>query len=111
MTGLRSQIRMSRGAFNRDLSVALRNVLSMRDDANKFVTYLAMIAAPFAIGAFFLTWAPSAQFESENPAGDGYVPPRSIERLVERTQESTVTVWCEPADGKGSQGTGWAIEL
>ncbi len=83
----------------------------MKQEPNKFATYLAIIAAPFALGAFFLTWAPSAQFASENPAGDGYVPPRSIERLVERTQESTVTVWCEPADGKGSQGTGWAIDL
>jgi S1-C subfamily serine protease len=83
----------------------------MKQEPNKFAAYLAIIAAPFALGAFFLTWAPSAQFESENPAGDGYVPPRSIERLVERTQESTVTVWCEPAEGKGSQGTGWAIEL
>ena len=94
-----------------NLSVALRNVLSMRDDANKFVTYLAMIAAPFALGAFFLTWAPSAQFASEDPAGDGYVPPRSIQTLVDRTQESTVTVWCEPTKDSGSQGTGWAIEL
>jgi serine protease Do len=93
------------------LSVTLRTVLPMKQEPNKFATYLAIIAAPFALGAFFLTWAPSAQFASENPAGDGYVPPRSIERLVERTQESTVTVWCEPTDGKGSQGTGWAIEL
>jgi S1-C subfamily serine protease len=102
---------MTGSELSTDLSVALRNVLSMRDDANKFVTYLAMIAAPFAIGAFFLAWAPSAQFASEDPAGDGYVPPRSIERLVDRTQESTVTVWCDPEDDKGSQGTAWAIEL
>ncbi len=97
--------------LTKDLSVTLRTVPPMKQEPNKFATYLAIIAAPFALGAFFLTWAPSAQFESENPAGDGYVPPRSIERLVERTQESTVTVWCEPAEGKGSQGTGWAIEL
>jgi S1-C subfamily serine protease len=83
----------------------------MREETNKFATYLAIIAAPFAIGAFFLTWAPSAQFANEDPAGDGYVPPRSIERLVDRTQESTVTVWCDPKIGKGSQGTAWAIEL
>jgi S1-C subfamily serine protease len=80
-------------------------------EPNKFVAYLAIIAAPFALGAFFLTWAPSAQFASEDPAGDGYVPPRSIEQLVERTQESTVTVWCEPKNDKVSQGTAWAIEL
>ena len=83
----------------------------MKQESNKFATYLAIIAAPFALGAFFLTWAPSAQFASEDPAGDGYVPPRSIERLVERTQESTVTVWCDPDKGKGTQGTAWAIEL
>ena len=93
------------------LSVPLRTVLPMKQEPNKFATYLAIIAAPFALGAFFLTWAPSAQFANEDPAGDGYVPPRSIERLVERTQESTVTVWCDSADGKGGQGTGWAIEL
>ena len=82
-------------------------------EPNKFVVYLAIIAAPFALGAFFLTWAPSAQFANEDPAGDGYVPPRSIEQLVERTQESTVTVWCDTSSPKGGrgQGTAWAIEL
>jgi len=84
----------------------------MRDtDSNKFVAFLAIIATPFALGAFLLTWAPSIQYSNEDPSGDGYVPPRSIEKLVERTQESTVTVWCEPKEGKPSQGTGWAIEL
>ena len=90
----------------------LRNLSPMKNtEPNKFVAYLVIIAAPFALGTFFLTWAPSAQFASEDPAGDGYVPPRSIEQLVERTQESTVTVWCEPKKGKVSQGTAWAIEL
>jgi S1-C subfamily serine protease len=84
----------------------------MRDtDSNKFMAFLAIIATPFALGAFLLTWAPSTQYSNEDPAGDGYVPPRSIQKLVDRTQESTVTVWCEPAVGKGSQGTAWAIEL
>jgi S1-C subfamily serine protease len=84
----------------------------MRDtDSNKFVAFLAIIATPFALGAFLLTWAPSFQYSNEDPSSDGYVPPRSIEKLVERTQESTVTVWCEPKEGKSSQGTAWAIEL
>jgi len=92
--------------------VPLRNLSPMKNtEPNKFVAYLAIIAAPFALGAFFLTWAPSAQFASEDPAGDGYVPPRSIERLLERTQESTVTVWCEPTPTTGGLGTAWAIEL
>jgi S1-C subfamily serine protease len=80
-------------------------------DSNKFIAYLAIIAAPFALGAFFMAWAPSAQYASEDPAGDGYVPPRSIQQLVDRTQSSTVTIWCEPAIGNGSQGTAWAIDL
>jgi hypothetical protein len=58
----------------------------MRDaDANKFVAFLAIIATPFALGAFLLTWAPAGQYASEDPAGDGFVPPRSISQLVDRT--------------------------
>jgi len=83
----------------------------MREDTNKFIAYLAIVTAPFALGAFLLTWAPSAQYSNEDPAGDGYVPPRSIEKLVETTQESTVTVWCDVAGAKDSQGTAWAVEL
>jgi S1-C subfamily serine protease len=84
----------------------------MRDtDSNKFIAFLVIIATPFALGAFLLTWAPSNQYSNEDPAGDGYVPPRSIEKLVDRTQESTVTVWCEPKVGMGTQGTAFAIEL
>ena len=83
----------------------------MKQETNKFIAYLAIIASPFALGAFFLAWSPAQQFSNEDPAGDGYVPPRSIERLVERTQEWTVTVWCEPKGERSSQGTAWAIEI
>jgi serine protease Do len=83
----------------------------MREESNKFIAYLTIVTAPFALGAFLLTWAPSAQYSNEDPAGDGYVPPRSIEQLVETTQESTVTVWCDVAGAKDSQGTAWAVEL
>lgn len=94
------------------MSVIKSSLPSMRDtDSNKFIAYLAIVATPFALGAFLLTWAPSMQYSNEDPSGDGYVPPRSIETLVERTQESTVTIWCDPKTGDGSQGTAWAIEL
>jgi S1-C subfamily serine protease len=83
----------------------------MREDSNKFIAYLAIIATPFALGAFLLTWAPSMQYSNEDPSADGYVPPRSIQALVDRTQESTVTIWCDPKVGAGSQGTAWAIDL
>ena len=84
----------------------------MRDtDPNKFVAFLAIIATPFALGAFLLTWAPAGQYANEDPVSDGYVPPRSISQLVDRTQASTVTVICELEDGSISQGTAWAIDL
>ena len=68
------------------MSVPLRNLLSMRDkDSNTFIAYLAIIATPFALGAFLLTWAPSIQYANEDPSSDGFVPPRIIAQLVERT--------------------------
>ena len=95
-----------------DLSVTLRNLPPMRDtDSNKFTAFLAIIATPFALGAFLLAFGPAAQYANEDPAIDGYVAPRSIAQLVDRTQDSTVTVWCEPAIGMDSQGTAFAIEL
>jgi S1-C subfamily serine protease len=51
------------------------------------------------------------QFGNTDPMFDGYVQPRSISELVENTQKSTVTVYCEPGKEKFGQGTGWAIEL
>jgi S1-C subfamily serine protease len=79
--------------------------------ANKFIAAIVIVTAPFAMGAFFLAWAPSAQFAASNPEYDGYVQPRSIEKLVERTQDSTVTVICRTGKDSVSQGTAWAIEL
>ncbi len=58
--------------------------------ANKFIAFLVMIAAPFAMGAFFLAWAPSNQYEISNPAIDGYVQPRDVNKIVNDTSRSTV---------------------
>ena len=84
----------------------------MRDtDSNKFVAALAIIATPFALGAFMLVWAPAGQFAAQDPKLDGYVQPRSVSDLVEKASESTVTVWCEVSKKDGAQGTAWAIKL
>jgi hypothetical protein len=84
----------------------------MKDSAsNKFVAALAIIATPFALGAFMLAWAPAGQFVAQDPKLDGYVQPRSISDLVDKTQESTLTVWCDVSKNEGSQGTAWAVEL
>jgi S1-C subfamily serine protease len=79
--------------------------------ATKFLAAILIVVAPFAMGAFFLGWGPAAQYQVTDPKSDGFVPPRIIEQLVDSTQESTVTVWCEPKVGKSKQGTAFAIEL
>lgn len=65
------------------------------ESATKFIAFLAIIATPFALGAFVLAWAPASQYSFTDPQYDGYVPPRDIAGLVERTQDSTVTVNCD----------------
>ena len=79
--------------------------------SNKFITFVAIIATPFALGAFLLAWGPAQQFSNSDPRKDGYVQPRSISDLVDRTQASTVTVFCEPNKKDGVLGTAWAIDL
>jgi len=79
--------------------------------ANKFIAAIVIVSAPFAMGAFFLAWAPSSQYVASDPEYDGYVQPRSIEKLVERTQDSTVTVFCRTGKEMMSLGTAWAIDL
>ena len=53
-------------------------------DTNKFVAALAIIATPFALGAFMLAWSPAVQYGLEDPKRDGYVQPRSVTDLVEK---------------------------
>jgi S1-C subfamily serine protease len=79
--------------------------------ANKFIAAIVIVTAPFALGAFFLAWSPASQYESSDPKNDGYVQPRNIEKLVERTQDSTVTIFCRTGKSSVSQGTAWAIDL
>ena len=80
-------------------------------ESNKFMAALAIIALPFALGAFFLAWSPADQFHNSDPQHDGYVQPRSVGDLVLTTQESTVSVYCDLSKTKGSMGTAWAIDL
>jgi len=80
--------------------------------AQKITAFATILALPFALGAFILTWAPAQQFHLSDPRGDGYVQPRSIEKLVTRVKESTVTVFCKHTDPKkNTLGSAWAIDL
>jgi len=78
--------------------------------AHKFIAAIVIVAAPFAMGAFFLSWGPSQQYELSNPVKDGYVQPRDIALTVAKTQRSTVTVYCEIPDNE-SLGSAWAVTL
>ena len=81
--------------------------------AQKITAFATILALPFALGAFVLTWAPAQQFYLSDPTYDGFVQPRSISKLVETTQDSTVTVYCDYGVGKYqyTQGTAFAVEL
>jgi serine protease Do len=78
--------------------------------ANKFIAAIVIVVAPFAMGAFFMAWAPAGQYQLTDPRNDGYVQPRDIGGLVDNTQRSTVTVYCDiPKDEV--LGSAWAVTL
>jgi serine protease Do len=79
--------------------------------AQKITTFATILALPFALGAFLLTWAPAKQFNLTDPAYDGFVQPRSIAKIVDITQDSTVTVFCDYTDKKYTLGSAFAVEL
>jgi S1-C subfamily serine protease len=78
--------------------------------ATKFIASILIVVAPFAMGAFFLSWGPSNQYVLTNPRDDGYVQPRNIGGLVENTVRSTVTVYCD-IPKKETLGSAWAVTL
>lgn len=51
------------------------------------------------------------QYRNTNPEQDGYVQPRRISSLVEQTQKSTVTIYCDYGQKMYSQGSGWSMKL
>jgi hypothetical protein len=79
--------------------------------AQKITAFATILALPFALGAFILTWAPAQQFYLSDPTYDGYVQPRSIANLIDITEDSTVTVFCDYGDKQYTQGTAFAVDL
>lgn len=72
--------------------------------ANVLSVAVGIIALSIALPAF-------NQYRNTNPENDGYVQPRSISNLVEKTQKSTVTIYCEYGNKLYSQGSGWSMKL
>jgi serine protease Do len=66
-----------------------------------------------AVGVLAISIAlpPFNQYRATNPENDGYVQPRSVFNLVEKTQRSTVTIYCEYGKKLYSQGSGWSMKL
>ena len=77
---------------------------------NKFIAAIVIVAAPFALGAFFMAWSPAGQYQLTDPRSDGYVQPRDIGGMVAHTQRSTVMVNCD-IPGNDSLGSAWAVKL
>lgn len=78
--------------------------------ATKFMAAILTVVAPFAMGAFFLAWGPSGQYQVTNPQDDGYVQPRDVGGVVADTRRSTVSVFCDLLGEEGI-GSAWAVTL
>ena len=78
--------------------------------ATKFIAAILIVVAPFAMGAFFLAWGPSGQYQVTNPQDDGYVQPRDVGGVVADTRRSTVSVFCD-LPGEEGIGSAWAVTL
>ena len=72
---------------------------------------LAIIAVLLGGTGIYLGIGPYLHYNNTDPSSDGFVQPRSIEGLVDRVQASTVTVFCDYAKERYTQGSGWAISL
>ena len=51
------------------------------------------------------------EYESQNPAVNGFAEPRRLNELVEKVQKSTVTVFCGPENNYLEQGSGWVLDI
>ena len=109
---------------NEDLVIAKKRLLfkEVASNARKPLTFLNSItkraAGPLAVVAVllggtgvYLGIGPYLHYNNTDPSSDGFVPPRSIEGLVDRVQASTGTVFCDYSEDNYSQGSGWAISL
>lgn len=83
--------------------------MAMKESESKFIILLAIVAASLSAGAFLLTWQSSNYFFHHAPVNDGYVAPRDISKLIDKTQDSTVSIFCSISKKDSWIGTGWAV--
>lgn len=83
--------------------------MNKQDNSTRFIAFLAIIATPFALGAFLLSSLGNGILREMDPTESGYASPRDMSSLITNSQNSTVMIECK-AQG-GSIGSGWAIDL
>jgi len=79
------------------------------DNSTRFIAFLAIVATPFALGAFLLSSVSNGILKDMDPRESGYASPRNVSTLIDNSQNSTVMIECK--EKGGSLGSGWAIEL
>jgi serine protease Do len=83
--------------------------MTNQDNSTRFIAFLVIIATPFALGAFLLSSIGNGVLKELDPRESGYVAPRDMSTMIEKSQNSTVMIECK--NKGGSFGSGWAIEL
>lgn len=83
--------------------------MNSHDNSTKIIAFLAIIATPFALGAFLLSSLGNGILKGMDPTESGYASPRDMSSLITYSQNSTVMIECKARGG--SIGSGWAIEL
>lgn len=79
---------------------------------NANVWRVATLATIIAVALLFSsTRGPIEQYRISDPVENGYVEPRDFESIINRLEESVVTIFCEASDGEGMQGTAFAVDL
>lgn len=83
--------------------------MNKHDNSTKFIAFLAIVATPFALGAFLLSSLSNGVLKEMDPTKSGYAAPRDMSSLITNSQNSTVMIECKARGG--SLGSGWAIDL
>jgi S1-C subfamily serine protease len=101
----------SQSRLKKAVAKARKPVSFLNRHIKRFAGALAVIAILLGGTGVYLGTGPYLNYQNTDPTSDGFVPPRSIEGLVDRVQASTVTVFCDYSKEDYVQGSGWAIEL
>lgn len=76
-------------------------------ESSAYISFLAIIATPFALGAFLLSSISHGILKESDPVESGYAVPRDMNHLITESQNSTVMIECKD----DSLGSGWVIDL